>query len=119
MLRKICYSLGGLFLVAGAILPLISPDAAPYVFALGALLFSPMQMSDRYEGRNIVIRRLRRQQVMGAFMLLLTAALRFMSLWQISPFRGREWLITLMIAALLELYAIYRIAHEEEKEHRN
>lgn len=70
---------GGILLVAGALLPLFLPTVAPYLFALGALLFAPAQIADRYEGRNIIIRRLRRQQVMGALLLVVTAALMFMS----------------------------------------
>ena len=47
-------------------MPLFLPAIAPYVFAAGALCFCPIQMSDRYEGSNMTIRRLRRQQMLGA-----------------------------------------------------
>lgn len=99
-------------------MPLFLPSIAPYVFAAGALCFCPIQMSDRYEGSNIIIRRLRRQQMLGSLLLLITAVLMFTSLYGIPPFRGSEWKITLMIAAVLEVYAIFRIDHEENREKR-
>lgn len=107
---------GGILLVAGALLPLFLPTVAPYLFALGALLFAPAQIADRYEGRNIIIRRLRRQQVMGALLLVVTAALMFMSAYHWSPFRGGEWKIALLIAVFLELYTTLRIDAEVKKE---
>ncbi len=114
--KQTLYYIGGLLLVAGAVLPLFVPEVAPYVFAVGALLFAPVQMADRYEGRNLVIRRLRRQQVMGAFLLLVTAVLMFMQVYQLRPFRGGEWKIFLTIAVFLELYTVFRIDFEEKKE---
>ena len=116
MLKIQLYRLGGLLLVVGSVLPLFSPDLAPWVFGTGALLFCPIQMNDRYEGGNLIIRRLRRQQMLGALLLLFSAALMFTSYYSIPPFRGSEWKITLLIAAVLELYAVFRIAHEEKAE---
>ena len=48
MLKTQLYRAGGLLVVIGAVLPLIAPAVAPWVFGLGALLFSPIQMTDRY-----------------------------------------------------------------------
>lgn len=79
-------------------------------------MFAPTQMADRYEGDNIIIRRLRRQQMLGALMLLVSAGLMLTSYWNIPPFRGSEWKMTLTIAAVLELYTIFRISHEAGKE---
>lgn len=118
MLKNLLYRLGGLMLVIGAVLPLFTPTIGAYVFALGVALFCPIQMGDRYEGSNIVVRHLRRQQMLGALMLVVTAALMLTTLYQIPPFRAGEWRITLIIAAVLEVYAIFRIDHEEKKEQR-
>lgn len=97
-------------------MPSFLPAIAPYVFAAGALCFCPIQMSDRYEGSNMTIRRLRRQQMLGSLLLLITAGLMFTAQYGIPPFRGSEWKITLMIAAVLEVYSIFRIDHEENKQ---
>lgn len=106
---------GGLLLIAGAVAPVFSPVVAVWLFAPGALLFGGLQLFDGNEGATLVIRRLRRQQMLGALLLLITAALMAMSAYQISPVRGGEWKITLLIAAVLEVYAIFRIEHEEKK----
>lgn len=111
MWRNLSFYLGGLLLVAGALLPLIIPVGASWVFGLGALLFCPVQMLDRYEGSDFVLRRLRRQQLIGAMLLLVTACLLFMHEYRIPPFRGEEWKITLLIASVIEAYTIFRIAH--------
>ena len=114
MLKTQLYRAGGLLVVIGAVLPLFAPAVAPWVFGLGTLLFSPIQMTDRYRGTNLAVRRLRRQQVLAALMLLITAALMFTSFYRIPPFRGSEWKVTLFIAAVLQLYAVFRISHEEK-----
>lgn len=115
MLRTYLFRLGGLLLVIGAVLPLFMPAIAPYVFAAGTLLFCPIQMSDRYEGGNLIIKRLRRQQLLGALMLLVTAALMFTSYLNIRPLNGSEWKIALMIATLLEIYSTFRLDHEANR----
>jgi len=117
-MQTLFYRLGGTLLVVGALLPLFSSAGATYVFSIGALLFAYAQITESYEGRNIIIRRLRRQQIIGASLLIVTGALMFTSLYHVSPFTGREWMITFLIATVLELYTILRIEHEEGKEKR-
>ena len=69
----------------------------------------PMCRCSGYDGKNIVIRRLRRQQLMGAMLLVFTGVL--MLLWH-----RNEWIACLSIAAVLELYTAFRIPQEEQKE---
>lgn len=116
MLKKMLYQLGGILLLVGAVLPVFSPGAAVWIFAVGALLFVTAQLTDHYNGGNFFIRRLRRQQVLGALLLLVSSALMFTSYYHVAPFRGGEWKITLCIAAVLEVYAVFRIDHEEKRE---
>lgn len=117
-MKQTLYYIGGILLVIGAALPLFFHDIAPWVFGLGALLFAPIQMLDRYEGRNLVIRHLRRQQVLGAAFLIITAIMLFMSTYQIKPFRGGEWQIALLISVVFEAYTIFRIDAELKKEQK-
>jgi hypothetical protein len=79
------------------------------MYTVGAFLFAAMQMADRYEGSSFVIRRLRRQQVLGAVMLMLTGVAMFVC-------KYNEWIVCLLIACLLELYTAFRIPQELEKE---
>ena len=53
--------------------------------------------------------RLRRQQIFGALLLVLTGAFMLFT-------RGNEWIVSLTIAAILELYTSIRIPQEEAKE---
>lgn len=117
--QNLLFQLGGILLVAGAILPMVRELAAyaPIVFSAGALLFGSMQLLQRYDGPNIVVRRLRRQQILGAFFLMFAAALMVMKQYHVGPIpiRGDEWKVALIVAAILELYAAFRIPAELEK----
>lgn len=116
--QNLIYGIGGLLLVAGAAMP-VFPEllfAAPYVYSVGAVMFCAMQMLARYEGRNVVIRRIRRQQLFGAVLLLVAGGLLFMHVLGIGPFRADEWKIVLTIGAVFELYAAFRLPALLEKE---
>lgn len=119
MMKQYALYIGGILLVVGALLPLFLPNIAPYIFAIGALLFTPAQMLDRYEGRNLIIRRLRRQQVIGALLFIVTAAMMIMEHLQLRPFRGGEWKIALLIAVFIEIYTLFRIDNELKRESKN
>ena len=112
-LQTLLFRIGGVLMIIGAALPLFVPAIAPYVYTLGAMLFCPIQMLDRYEGSNPVTRRLRRQQLFGSFALLVAGALMFFSLYHIPPFRGREWQIALIIGAIFEIVPAFRIKEDE------
>lgn len=118
--QNLLFQLGGILLVAGAIMPMVPVvrDYAAIVFSAGALLFGSMQLLQRYDGRNITILRLRRQQILGAFFLMIAAALLVMKHYHVGPIpiRGDEWKIALIVAAIVELYTAFRIPAELEKE---
>lgn len=119
-LQNIIFQLGGILMVAGAIMPMV-PEVRMYaaaVFALGALFFGSMQLLQRYDGRNVTIRHLRRQQIFGAFMLMITAFLMIMKQYRtgLIPIRGDEWKVSLIVAAVLELYTAFRLPAELEKD---
>lgn len=99
-------ALGAFALLAGAVAMITKWVFAPYLYCVGALLFVAMQMADRYEGKDIVVKRLRRQQLFGAVMLLVTGVLMFAE-------QHNGWIATLTIAALLELYTAFRMPDKE------
>jgi len=72
-------------------------------------LFAYVQLVSDYKGKNIIIRRLRRQQLLGVMLLVLTGVI--MLLW-----KRNEWIVCLTVAAVLELYTAFRIPQEEAKE---
>lgn len=120
-LQSLAFTLGGLLLLVGALLPMVPSlsDFAPYVFCAGALLFGTLQLVQRYEGRNVTVRRLRRQQMLGACLLMISACLLLVTAFRLLPFRGGEWKVALAIAAVLELYTAFRLPAELEKEEKD
>jgi hypothetical protein len=111
-------------MVIGAGASLLAWSPAPYVFAVGAVCFASMQMLQRYEGQNFVIRRLRRIMLLSDVLFLVAALLmlanqgNFFGLSYITyiQYVYNKWVVVLLIAAILQLYAIHRIGHELEKE---
>ena len=98
--------IGALLLLGGAALMITGWTLAPYLFCVGALLFAAMQMTDRYEGQDITVKRLRRQQLIGSLMLLVTGVLMFVE-------RHNGWIVTLTIAAVIQLYTAFRMPEKE------
>ena len=109
--QAIIYNLGGILMLIGALMPM-EPSLityAAYVYTCGALAFGCMQLLQRYEGKNVALIRLRRQQIIGAMLLIFAGVLMFTS-------KRNEWIVCLTIAAVLQLYTAYRIPSEMEKE---
>ena len=123
-LQAMVYMVGGILMVVGAGIGLLGWGGAPYVFAIGALGFTPMQMMQRYDGDNVTLRRLRRILVLSDVLFLLTAVLMFASqgnafgLSQIVyvQYVYNKWIGTLLLAAIIQLYAVHRIDYELSKE---
>lgn len=100
---------GAVLLLIGAMLQITRWEFAPYLYTLGAILFAYVQVMDGYDGKNLIIRRLRRQQILGAVLLVFAGVLMFVT-------RHNEWILCLTVAAVLELYTAFRILSELEKE---
>ena len=118
------FLLGGILMAIGAGTTLLGWGSAPYIFAIGALGFSSMQMLQRYEGPNFTIRRLRRMMLLSDVLFLVAALLMFaskgnflgLSYITYIEYVYNKWVIVLLIAALLQLYSMHRIGSELEKE---
>ena len=118
------FVVGALLMVIGAGTSILAWEAAPYIYAIGAMGFASMQMLQRYEGTNFVIRRLRRIMLLSDVLFLVSAVLmfankgNFFGLSHIAyiEYVYNKWVITLLIAALLQLYSTHRIGHELEEE---
>ena len=111
-------------MVVGAGANVLFCSWAPYVFAPSAVFFVAMQLRQRYEGRDFTIRRLRRIQVISDFLFLVAGLLmfanqqNFLGLDQLSYIKyvHNNWVIVLLVAAVLQLYTSHRIANELEKD---
>lgn len=115
---------GGILMAIGAGTTLLGWGSAPYIFAIGALGFTSMQMLQRYEGQNFTIRRLRRMMLLSDVLFLVAALLMFASKGNVFglsyityiEYVYNKWVIVLLIAALLQLYSMHRIGSELDKE---
>ena len=101
-------TIGAVLILVGAGSYITQWALSPYLYTAGAILFAIAQLMSRYEGKNIIIRRLRRQQIFGAFLLMLTSVCMF-------TLHRNEWIVCLTVAAILELYTAFRIPDELEK----
>lgn len=122
--QNIIFIIGGLLMVVGSGMALFRSNAAPVVFIPGVLMFVSMQMLQRYDGNNFNVRRLRRIVLLSDVLLVVSALLMYASYG--NPFHfdqityvqyiGNNWVVSLLLAALLQLYTSHRIAKELEKE---
>ena len=112
-LENTIFIIGGILILIGAALPVFYRMSLPaaIVFAVGVLMFCTMQARARYEGKDLTVRRLCRQQYISMFFLICTAVLMFMNVEVLNaPFFNRDhWKITLAIAAVFQLYPSFRL----------
>ena len=100
---------GAGLLLLGAVLQITRWDFAPFIYTVGAVMFGYVQvMGNRYDGKNFIVKRLRRQQIFGAIALVFAGVLMF-------TMNRNEWIVCLSIAAILELYTAFRIPQELDK----
>ncbi len=105
-------------------------EVASWIFLVGAVLFSVMQTRQTYSGTSLVIRRLKRIQLLSGILFILTGILMADTAvhFLLPLFKGEggyisyityiynKWVIALLIAAVLEVYTTHRLSHELEKE---
>ncbi|MDE6689278.1 MAG: hypothetical protein K2J86_05290, partial [Prevotella sp.] len=93
-------------------------------FSVGAVCYAVVQMMQQYEGNSFIVRRLLRIQVISDFLLLLTGVLMFandgnsfgLEWLNYVNYVQNNWVVTLLLAAILQLYTTFRISKELEKE---
>ena len=115
---------GGLLMVVGSGAIMLLQSWAAYVFVPGALLFSAIQMRQTYNGTLFSVRRLRRILLVSDVLFLVAALLmlanqsNFLGLDHLTYIKyvHNNWIVVLLVAAILQLYASHRIANELEKE---
>lgn len=125
--ENIIFLLGAILMVIGSAAYVFAQTWAPWIYAMGALAFVLMQLKQGYEGDNIVIRRLRNITVFSDFCFLLSAVLMFANMDNMfglpfmfyAQYIHNNWVIALLVAAILQLYSTHRISHELDKDAKN
>lgn len=133
---NVMMTIGGVLLLVGAMVMITGWDFAPYIYLFGSVMFASAQMSDRYDGDDMILKRLRLQQVLGSILLVITGFLMFsgnyhqqlmfnnsmndtLRTFLLSLTAKNSWIVTLCIATLFELYSSFRIdARNKELEEK-
>lgn len=119
-------TIGGVLLLVGAMVMITGWEYAPYIYLLGSVMFASAQLSDRYDGDDMILKRLRLQQVLGSILLVITGFLMFsgnyhqqlmfnnsmndtLRTFLLTLTAKNSWIVTLCIATLFELYSSFRI----------
>ena len=130
--QSIIMLIGAVLMVVGAGLYVFGEHTvAPCAFLPGTLLFAAMQIAQRYEGTDITLRRLRRIMLTGTAFFIISAVLMLENSYHIvyplflkSGIDGynaylkyirNNWVVTLLVAAILQLYSTHRISSELQK----
>ena len=132
--ESVLFCLGALLMVVGIGGVVFSPlQTSPWggygamAFAIGSCLFAGIQMSQVYMGDNFVIRRLRRIMVIADIAFIISALLLVENVFHVvyplfaNTIEGynayvryvhNNWVVTLLVAAILEIYSMHRISNE-------
>ena len=124
--ENIVFLLGAVLMVVGSGARVFALPWSPYVFAMGVIAFVLMQLKQKYEGDSLTIRRLRNITVVSDFFFLLAALLMFADMNNLFElpllfyvqYVHNNWVVALLVAAVLQLYSTHRIGRELEKEEK-
>ena len=102
---------GALALLAGLVMRMLCPNIYAHIYIVGAVLFSTTQFLLRPRGGNVVMKRLIAQQVLAGILFIGAGVLMF-------THHNNEWIAIVLCGALVELYTVFRISHELDKQNK-
>lgn len=123
--ENIIFLLGAILMVAGsALLVLLNWLPSVWLYTIGSLAFAGIQIMDGYDGQNKNVKRLRKIQVIGDVLFVVAALFMIQDKYFLVhiewnyyvEYIHNNWVVILLVAAILELYTTHRISHEIEKE---
>ncbi len=132
-LQSAIFLTGGALMVIGVACCVltIAPTVLCWAYLLGAAMFAVMQVLQSYEGKDIVVRRLKKLQNLSDLLFVLAGLLLadtgyagasqsfFQHLFNDQEayitYLYNKWVILLLVAAILEVYTAHRIDHELSK----
>ena len=112
------FVIGAVLMVVGSGANIFAQTWAPYIFAIGGAGVVAMQLRQRYEGSDVTLRRLRRMVIISDLLLVVSAVLMLANIDNMLgldaltyiKYVHNNWVVTLLIAAMLQLYTSHRIA---------
>ncbi|MBP5381547.1 MAG: DUF4369 domain-containing protein [Bacteroidaceae bacterium] len=113
--ENLVFRTGALLMIAGAVSYLAGGWIPVALYVVGVLMFVSMQARAGYEGNDFVIVRLRRQQMFGAAVLVLSAVAMVAQQLGHTIVRYNEWVICLLIGAVIQLYTAFRLPSDDSE----
>ena len=128
-LQSILFMTGGALMVVGVgcYVFMFATQIVCWIALVGCILFALMQMMQTYEGRSLTIKRLKNILNLADFLFVFAGLLMVDYAYGfLRPIFGNQidyityvynkWVVLLLIAAIIEVYAMHRIDHELKKE---
>lgn len=111
--KSLLYKISAVLILVAAILFLFFPDIAPYVMIAGVAGFGAVTFTTPYLGESIRGKRLFNMQIFSVILMAVSTYLMFIKI--------NEWVIPMLIAAILLLYSSMLLPriYEQEKEEEN
>ncbi len=101
-----CLLIGAVLTLVGVAVYITGWTYSPYVFLAGSVLVAIAQIFLSPHSEDFVVRRLYRQQIIGALILVASAAMML-------TLHNNEWMLALAVASFIELYTSFRLGSAE------
>lgn len=128
-IESILFMLGGMLMVTGigCYVFMLAPSVTCWIALTGSILFSTLHMMQAYEGNQLAIKRLKRILNIADLLFVVAGILIVDSTYNFlrPAFENQEsyityvynkWVLLLLIAAILEVYATHRIDYLLKKQ---
>jgi hypothetical protein len=128
-IESILFMLGGMLMVTGigCYVFMLAPSITCWLALTGSILFSTLHMMQAYEGSQLAIKRLKRILNIADLLFVVAGILIVDSTYNFlrPAFENQEsyityvynkWVLLLLIAAILEVYATHRIDYLLKKQ---
>jgi len=128
-IESILFMLGGMLMVTGigCYVFMLAPSITCWIALTGSILFSTLHMMQTYEGSQLAIKRLKRILNIADLLFVIAGILIVDSTYNFlrPAFENQEsyityvynkWVLLLLIAAILEVYATHRIDYLLKKQ---
>ena len=128
-IESILFMLGGMLMVTGigCYVFMLAPSVTCWIALTGSILFSTLHMMQAYEGSLLAIKRLKRILNIADLLFVVAGILIVDSTYNFlrPAFENQEsyityvynkWVLLLLIAAILEVYATHRIDYLLKKQ---
>lgn len=109
--KNIIFQISALLIIFAAILYSFSVEMAKYAMIVGVVGFGASVFTTKYPGKSLRGKRLYNIQVFAVLFMAVSAYLMFVNM--------HEWVVTLLIAAVLTLYCSIMLPRAYEQENKD